>query len=340
MNKITVLGIDLAKNIFQLHGADDRGKAVLKKKLNRQQLALFIVNLPKCTVAMEACGGSHYWARKFQAMGHEVKLISPQFVKPFVKSNKNDAHDAEAIVEAAQRPNMRFVAVKSVEQQDALCLHRVRERLIRGRTALVNEIRGLLHEYGVVVPQGIKKLRSALPEILEQDDNQLSDLGRKLFSQLYLELCGFDKRVEIYNAKIEAQSKSSEVCQKIMKIPGVGPLTATAIVASVGNAKLFTNGRQMSAWLGLVPKQSSSGGKENLLGISKRGDSYIRKLLIHGARAVLQVSKTAAVDTPKTVWLKKLEERRGFNKACVALANKNARVIWKLLATDDVYRAA
>lgn len=340
MKEISVLGIDLAKNIFQLHGADQSGAAVLKKKLNRSQLTLFMANLPQCKVAMEACGGAHFWGRKFQSMGHEVKLIAPQFVKPFVKSNKNDAHDAEAIAEAATRPNMRFVPIKSVSQQDVLCLHRVRERLVTGRTALVNEIRGLLHEYGIVIPQGISNLRSELPGIIEQDETSLSDQGRQLFTSLYEELCDSDEKIKIYDTQIEARSKASVDCQKIMKIPGVGPLTATAIVASVADANAFKNGRQMSAWLGLVPRQSSSGGKEKLLGISKRGDSYVRKLLIHGARAVLLRVKTSEADDHKTKWLQELIERRGFNKACVALANKNTRVIWKLLASDEAYRAS
>lgn len=340
MKEINVLGIDLAKNIFQLHGTDCSGVTVLRKKLSRKELVLFIANLPKCTIAMEACGGSHFWGRKFREMGHDIKLISPQFVKPFVKSNKNDAHDAEAIVEAAIRPNMRFVAVKTVEQQDALCLHRVRDRLIKGRTALINEIRGLLHEYGVVIPQGAQNLRGRLPEIIELSESQLSDQARVLFTGLYEELCNCDEKVTLLDKKIQAQAKASESCQKIMKIPGVGPLTATAIVASVGNASLFENGRQMSAWLGLVPRQHSSGGKNQLLGISKRGDCYVRKLLVHGARSVLKLVEKSTKDDQKTRWLKQLLERRGHNRACVALANKNVRVIWKLLVTDEVYRVA
>jgi len=340
MKEISVLGIDLAKNIFQLHGSDRNGNAVLRKKLSRKQLVLFVANLPKCTIAMEACGGSHFWGRKFSEMGHETKLISPQFVKPFVKSNKNDAHDAEAIVEAALRPNMRFVAVKTIAQQDELCLHRVRERLIGSRTALINEIRGLLHEYGVVIPKGAQNIRAQLPEIIELSDKQVSDQARQLFTNLYEELCHCDENVGLYEKKINAQAKTSASCQKIMKIPGVGPLTATAIVATVGNANLFKNGRQMSAWLGLVPRQNSSGGKTQLLGISKRGDSYVRKLLIHGARSVLLTIEKSTKEDQKTRWLKQLLERRGYNRACVALANKNARVIWKLLATDEVYRVA
>lgn len=339
MNEVSLLGIDLAKNVFQIHGIDRSGKVVLRKKLNRKQLITFVANIPKCTIAMEACGGSHYWARKFRDMGHEVKQIPPQFVKPFVKSNKNDANDAEGIVEAALRPNMRLVAVKSIEQQDALCLHRVRERLVRGRTALANEIRGLLHEYGIVIAQGIGKLRSQLPEIIELSNTALTDEGRELFRRLYEELCSFNERLKTYEKKIEDQSKASPACQKIMKIPGVGPMTATAVVASVGDAKLFSGGRQMSAWLGLVPRQHSSGGKEKLLGISKRGDSYLRKLLIHGARSILLLIERKGAEEKTMKWLKDLVDRRGSNKAAVALANKNVRIIWKLLTTDEVYMA-
>ena len=337
MTEVTVLGIDLAKNIFQLHGVDGNGRIVLRKKLNRKQLVLFVANLPRCMIAIEACGGSHFWGRKFREMGHDIRVISPQFVKPFVKSNKNDVHDAEAIVEAALRPSMRFVALKSVEQQDALCLHRVRERLIKGRTALINEVRGLLHEYGVVIPKGAGHLKSRMPEIIELSENQLSPEIRELFAHLYKELCSYEERINFYDKKIHMQAKATESCQKIMKIPGVGPLTATAIVASIGNANLFKNGRQMSAWLGLVPRQNSSGGKTQLLGISKRGDSYVRKLLIHGARSVL--IKNSMKEDKRTKWAKQLLERRGHNRACVALANKNARVIWKLLATNEHYRA-
>ena len=340
MKEVSVLGIDLAKSVFQLHGSDLNGKTVLKRKLNRQQLIVFLANLPKCIVAMEACGGSHFWARKFREMGHDVKLISPQFVKPFVKSNKNDANDAEAIVEAAMRPNMRFVAIKTTEQQDSLCLHRVRERLVRSRTALVNEMRGLLNEYGLIIPQGIEKLRTQFSDIIEDAENSLTSQSRDLFNGLYEELCSHDEKIANYETKIKFQSKQSESCQKIMKIPGVGPITATAMVASIGNANLFDNGRQMSAWLGLVPRQSSSGGKEKLLGISKRGDSYLRKLLIHGARSVLLKVKVNKDESERTKWLKELIERRGFNRACVALANKNSRVIWKLLTSEENYKVA
>ncbi len=338
--EISVLGIDLAKNVFQVHGVNHQGQGVFKKTLSRKGLILFVANLPPCMIAMEACGGSHYWGRKFTEMGHKVRLISPQFVKPFVKSNKNDANDAEAIVEAAVRPNMRFVAVKTVAQQDALCIHRVRERLVRGRTALINEIRGLLHEYGVVIPKGAYNMRTHLPAIIENAENHLSVQTRRLFQSLYEELCGFDDRAIFYEKQINLQAKASEDCQKIMKIPGIGPITATAIVATVGNANLFKNGRQMSAWLGLVPRQNSSGGKTQLLGISKRGDSYVRKLLIHGARSALLTVENSTKTDPRTLWLKEILKRRGHNRTCVALANKNARIIWKLLSTDEDYRAA
>ncbi len=338
--EISVLGIDLAKNVFQVHGVNQQGQGVFKKTLSRKALILYVANLPPCMIAMEACGGSHYWGRKFTEMVHTDKLISPQFVKPFVKSNKNDANDAEAIVEAAVRPNMRFVAVKTVAQQDALCIHRVRERLVRGRTALINEIRGLLHEYGVVIPKGAYNMRTHLPAIIENAENHLSVQTKRLFQSLYEELCGFDDRAIFYEKQINLQAKASEDCQKIMKIPGIGPITATAIVATVGNANLFKNGRQMSAWLGLVPRQNSSGGKTQLLGISKRGDSYVRKLLIHGARSALLTVENSTKTDPRTLWLKEILKRRGHNRTCVALANKNARIIWKLLSTDEDYRAA
>ena len=340
MNELNVIGIDLAKNIFQLHCSSRAGKTLWKKKLKRDQLALFMVNTPRSCVVMEACGGANYWARKFTLMGHDVKLIAAQFVKPFVKSNKNDANDAEAIVEAASRPNMRFVPVKAIEQQDTLSLHRIRERLIKNRTALSNEIRGLLTEYGIVFAVGIHKIREHLPKAIEDGANELTNASRRQFQDLYEELCFIDQRVEKLESEIVRIAKESEPCQKIMKLPGIGPLTATALTATISNPHLFKNGRHLSAYLGLVPRQHSSGGKEKLLGISKRGDAYLRKLLIHGARSILLRIKTTKSESAQTDWLRKLNDRQGFNKTCVALANKNARVIWRLLATDETYRAA
>lgn len=336
MRTITTLGIDLAKNVFQLHGVNSKGVKVLGKKLSRKQLIEFVVQLPKCMIAMEACGSSHYWARKFRSMGHEVKLISPQFVKPFVKSNKNDANDAEAIVEASLRPSMRFVAVKTVEQQETLCLHRVRERLVCSRTGLINEIRGLLGEFGIVIPQGVQKFRKQLPEVIEDADNELGPQARLLFTRLHSELKELDEKIAVLDQDIENLANSQDVTQNLMTIPGIGPITASAIIASVGDASIFRNGREMSGWLGIVPRQNSSGGKSKLGGISKRGDKYLRKLLIHGSRSVL--IRIDSRDDKQAQWLKKLVERRGFNRACVALANKNARTAWALITKGEAFQ--
>lgn len=340
MKKITLLGIDIAKEIFQLHGIDEAGTVVLKKKLKRAQLLLFIAQLEPCVIAMEACGGSNYWAREFIKLGHTVKLISPQFVKPFVKTNKNDANDAEAITEAASRPNMRFVPIKTKEQQDVQCIHRVRERLIKNRTALVNEMRGLLAEYGVVAPKGITKLRTLLPEIIGDGDNKLhvTDLLKELCSQAYEELKELDGRIEQCNHQLEAIANTNSTCQRLMTVPGVGTLTATIMFTVLNDPSLFKNGRHFAAFLGLVPRQYSSGGKQKLYGISKRGDKYIRKLLVQGARAVLQ--RAAKKDDKRSLWINKLNERRGGNRTCVAIANKNARIVWALAKNETEYKKA
>lgn len=338
MNNITVLGIDLAKNVFQLHGSDATGKVILRKKLTRTKLVETIAKLEPCTIVMEACGGSSYWCRKFNALGHKSKLISPQFVKPFVKTNKSDRNDAEAICEAASRPTMRFVAPNTIEQQDIQAVHRIRSRLIGTRTALVNQIRGLLAEYGIIVAQGVNKIRKALPEILEDAENELTMLGRQLFSELSEELREQDEKIAIYDIKIEAIFKSNEQCQRVSKIDGIGQMTATAIVSAIGDPSTFKNGRHFSAYLGLVPRQSSSGGKEKLLGISKRGDTYLRTLLIHGARSVVMHAKNK--EDKRSLWINNLVARRGANRAAVAVANKNARIIWRLLAKNETYKKA
>lgn len=330
---IRTLGIDLAKNIFQIHGVDHAGKKVVNKSIKRNKLPEFINQLPPCLIAMEACGGSNYWGQKFIDMGHEVRLISPQFVKPYVKSNKNDMVDAEAICEAITRPNMRFVAIKNKEQQDIQCIHRVRARLVKEKTALVNQIRGFLHEYGVVIPQGISYVKSELPLILEDGNNGLTPSGRELFNDLYIQLKNIVLKVEEYDKKVEKICASNPICKLVCKLPGIGSLTATAIIALVGNINVFKNGRELSAYLGLVPRQHSSGGKTRLLGISKRGDRYVRCLLIHGARAALFRAKT--LPESKANWLKELILRRGFNRTVVALANKNARTIWAIMTKGD-----
>lgn len=336
--RVSVLGIDLAKSVFQLHGADSAGRQVLRKKLKRKELMPFIANLPPCLIGIEACCACHYWARQFKKHGHMVKLIPAQFVKPFLKGNKNDFNDAEAICEAVQRPNMRFVAEKPLLHQDIQSAHRIRLRLIRSRTALCNEIRGLLAEYGEVIPKSVSKLRKSLPEILCDESNELTAFMREMISELYTELCDLDLRLESFTQKISRIFKENEVCQRLSKIEGVGPLTSTAIVASVPDPSIFKSGRQMSAWLGLVPKQHSSGGKTVLLGISKRGDSYCRMLLVHGARSI--VSRAKAKSDERSKWITKKEQTRGANKACVALANKNVRIIWKMMITGEEYRPA
>jgi len=334
--KLTTIGIDLAKEVIQVHGADDKGKAVLKKQLKRAQVLPYFANLTPCRIGMEACGGAHYWARKLQALGHEVKLIAPQYVKPYVRRNKNDAADAEAICEAVTRPNMPTVPIKNVEQQAILSVHRARQGLIKARTAQSNQMRGLLAEYGFAIPRGIAYLAQRVPEILEDADNELPGSFRRLIQRLLDHLKELDRQAKELEAEIGCWHKENAASQKLAGIPGVGPLTASAMAASIGDARNFKNGRQLAAWLGLVPRQHSTGGKSTLLGISKRGDSYLRTLLIHGARAVL---RRLAAKPEAEPWINDLLSRRHKNVATVALANKNARTIWALLAHDREYQA-
>ncbi len=335
--KITTVGIDLAKNLFQVHGVNEHGKAVLKKQLRRDQVAEFFAQLPACLIGMEACGSAHHWARKLGGFGHAVRLMAPQFVKPYVKTNKTDAADAEAICEAVARPNMRFVPVKNSEQQAVLALHRVRQSFIKARTAQANQIRGLVGEFGLIVPQGIANIGKRVPELLEDASNELPGSFRLLVDRLLSHLKELDRQVGELEARIKIWHKESELSRKLEKVPGIGPITASALVATVGDAKSFDNARQLAAWMGLVPKQNSSGGKSVLLGISKRGDAYLRTLLIHGARsAILAAQRKAGYD--KESWLGKLLQRRNHNVAAVALANKNARLVWALLARDREFR--
>jgi transposase len=333
---ITTVGIDLAKKVFQVHGVDEQGKASLKKQMKRAQVLPFFANLPPCLIGMEACGSAHYWARKLEQLGHTVKLMAPQFVKPYVKTNKNDAADAEAICEAVSRPSMRFVPIKTGEQQAVLSLHRAREGFVKARTAQANQIRGLLAEYGIVLPLGIDNIAKRLPEILEDGENELPGVFRQLVERLGGHLKELDRQVDELNAQIQLWHREDAASRKLAEIPGIGPLTASALVASIGDAKSFENGRQLAAWLGLVPRQHSTGGKQTLLGISKRGDGYLRTLLIHGARAVIRVSehKVGQADS----WLTRLVGRRNKNVAAVALASKNARIVWALLVHDREFR--
>jgi len=335
--KITTIGIDLAKNVFQVHGVDAHGQAVLRKPLKRAQFALFFSNLPPCLIGMEACGSAHHWARKLQTFGHTVKLMAPQFVKPYVKTNKSDSADAEAICEAVSRPNMRFVAIKTLEQQAVLSLHRARQGFVKARTAQANQIRGLLAEYGLVIPKGISHVTQQVPRILEDAENELPSVFRQLIARLLDHFRELHRQVAELEIPIKDWHRNSEASRKIAAIPGIGPLTASALVASIGDAKTFKNGRQLSAWLGLVPRQHSTGGKPTLLGISKRGDVYLRTLLIHGARSVILGAQRRSISTG---WLAELLQRRHPNVAAAALANKNARVVWALLAHDREYQPA
>uniref|UniRef100_E6QUB1 Transposase of ISCARN91, IS110 family IS1111 group n=1 Tax=mine drainage metagenome TaxID=410659 RepID=E6QUB1_9ZZZZ len=332
--KITTIGIDLAKDVFQVHGVDSHGKAVLRKQIRRGEMTKFFVNLPPCLIGMEACGSAHHWARKLSEYGHTTKLMAPQFVKPYVKSNKNDMADAEAICEAVARPNMRFVPVKNIEQQAILSIHRGRQGFVKARTAQANQMRGLLAEYGVIIPKGIHSISERMPSILEDAENGLPGMMRNLLARLNEHFKVLDQQVDELEAQIRHWHKESELSRKLEAIPGIGPITASAIVATVGNATEFRNGRQLAAWMGLVPKQYSSGGKQNLLGISKRGDVYLRTLLIHGARSVIRYAGDKAAPDG---WLRKLMARRNNNVAAVALANKNARVIWALLAKGAIF---
>lgn len=333
--KITTIGIDLAKAVFQIHGVDERGKVAVRKQLRRGEMAKFFANLEPCLIGMEACGSAHYWARKLEGYGHTVKLMAPQFVKPYVKTNKNDMADAEAICEAVSRPNMRYVPAKTVEQQAILSVHRARQGFVKARTAQGNQIRGLLSEFGIVIPQGIRSIMKQMSEILEDGENGLPGTMRNLLERLTENLKEMDRQVAELEKQIGLWHRENEASRRLAEIAGIGPITASAMVATVGNAREFKNGRQLAAWMGLVPRQNSSGGKQNLMGISKRGDTYLRTLLIHGARAVIRFAENKA--EPES-WLRKLMARRNKNVAAVALANKNARIVWALLAKDRMFR--
>ena len=332
---ITTIGVDLAKSVFQVHGIDKRGKAVIQKRLRRSKVLEFFVQLPPCLIGMEACSSAHYWARKLREQGHNVKLMAPQFVKPYVKANKTDAADAEAICEAVTRPTMRFVPIKSVDQHAVLSLHRARSGFVKSRTAQANQIRGLLGEFGIVLPQGIVHVAGRLPDIIEDADNELPMVFRELLLRLRSHLLELNRQIQELEDQIDAWHKNNEDSQRLAKIPGVGVLTASALVASIGDARCFKNGRELAAWLGLVPRQHSSGGKPLLLGISKRGDAYLRTLMVHGARSAVRVA--ANKQTLTDSWTNQLSTRRHMNVVSVARANKNARIVWALLAHKREY---
>jgi transposase len=329
MENINLVAIDLAKQSFQVRAINHNGRALFDRKVSREQLSKQILSLPSGTrIAMEACGSAHYWGREFKAAGFKVDLIAPQYVKPFVKTQKNDSADAEGIAEAASRASMRFVPVKSLEQQDIQSIHRVRERYMKNRTALMNELRGLLLEYGIAIPQGFSALMRHLPLALESES--VTESMKFLVRELHQELLDIEKRLSLVNKKIEAIAKSLEVCRQLMEVPGIGEITATALYASVGHMQ-FKNGRELAAFLGLVPRQRSSGGKQKLGRITKNGDVYVRKLLVHGARSVL-LNAHRHKDRYSS-WAKAIYETKGYTKGAVALANKNARIAWAIMSS-------
>jgi transposase len=336
MGNIKIVGIDIAKNIFQLYGADCRGKKLLSKRLTRNKLVAFIEQLSRgLLIVMEACSSANYWARKFISMGFHVKLISPQCVKPFVKGNKNDKNDVQAIVEAALRPDMKFVPIKTLEQQAIQSLHRARQLTVKSRTAYVNQIRGLLAEYGVIIAQGVLVIRTKLTLILEDAENELTYSMRVLISDIYEQFKLVDKKVREYDEQLAQIARSKVVCQQLMKLPGIGPMTATAVVSAVGDGKVFKRGREMAAWLGLTPRHRASGQKQIIQGISKRGDAYLRTLIIHGSRSVLRHCKNKT--DRRSRWILDKVERLGSNKAAVALANKTVREIWAALHKGEQF---
>jgi transposase len=334
--EIHTIGIDLGKTVFHLVGLNVRGEVVVRKKFSRKQLLRFTANLQVALIGMEACGGAHFLGRALREQGHEARLIPAQYVKPYVKTNKSDYIDAEAIAEAVARPTMRFVPIKSDDQLDLQSLHRVRERWVMRRTAVVNQIRGLLLERGITVRKGRCHLEAALPGILEDATAKLSGALRLLLAQLQLELDQLALRVEEADALIQKIAQESEACRRLDAIPGIGPVTATAIIAAIGNGAAFGKGREFAAWVGLVPREHSTGGKQKLLGISKRGNSYLRQLFIQGARAVLQFREKQS--SGLSAWLAQLTSRAHHNVAGVALANKLARIAWAVLAKGEVYR--
>ena len=339
MSKISVLGVDLGKNVLHVHGVDRAGREVMRRRVKRSGFTRLLGELEPCVVAMEACGGAHYWGRLCRELGHEPRLIPPAYVKGYVTRNKNDWRDAEAICEAAQRPklNQHWVSVKTVEQQELQMVHRVRSAMVKQRTRLANQVRGFLLEYGVVVGRGIAVLRRRLPELLEDGENGLTPVGRELFARLYEELCRLDEEVAHYDARLAARCREDEGCQRLVAVTGIGVQTATAAVAHAGDARSFANGRHFAASLGLVPRQHGTGGKPGLQGISKRGNRSLRTLYIHAARAALRTA--ARRDDRLSRWVLEVERRRGRNVATVALANKLARISWALLRRRDTYRA-
>jgi transposase len=335
---IKLLAIDLAKDVFQVHGLDERGVVRLKKKLKREELITFTAQLPPCRIAMEACGGSHYWARKFRAQGHDPKIIAAQFVKPFkLTTQKNDENDAAAIAEAASRPSMRFVGIKDVNQQDIQSLHRIRGLLVKTRTSFVNQCRGLAHEYGVVISRGITRFRKEIQEVLEEDNELTPTLREALFS-LREAVIKMDMEIASTEKKIKALAQSNKDFERLLEVPGVGPLTASLFLSSVGDVSVFKNGRHVAAWLGAVPRQHSSGGATKLLGITKSGNSDLRVMMVHGARALITATLRKRGQDPYSQWILNLLDKKGWNVTAIAIVNRNCRVMHHLMKHDERYK--
>jgi transposase len=334
--ELHTIGIDLGKTVFHLVGLNLRGEVLVRKKVSRKQLLQFTANLHVDLIGMEACGGAHFLGRALREQGHEVRLMPAQYVKPYVKTNKNDYIDAEAIAEAVARPTMRFVPIKTDDQLDMQSLHRVRERWVMRRTAIVNQIRGLLFERGITLRKGRRHVDGALPDILEDADSKLSGALRVLLAQLKLELDQMAIRIDEADAVLNKTAHENEACQRLVAIPGIGPITATALIAAIGNGAAFRKGREFAAWMGVVPREHSTGGKQKLLGISKHGNSYLRRLFIQGARAVLQHRTKQAPGLSE--WLAKLASRTHHNVVAVALANKLCRIAWAVLAKEEQYK--
>lgn len=332
----SIYGIDLAKHSFSIHGEDHQGKILIHKTITRSKVLVMFANIPPAIVGMEACGASHYWAREIAKLGHTPKIMASKYVAPFRTGAKNDLNDAVAICVAVTRPSTRFVKIKSPEQQAILFLHRARDNWVHERTALLNQIRAMLAEFGVIAPKGRHALQTAIPEALEDGENQLPDLARAIISDSYEHLLNINQRIADQEHCFNMLVSRSHNAQKIMKVAGIGPITATAVIASIGKGEQFDKGRDFAAWLGLVPTQYSTGGKPRLGRITKKGDKYLRTLLVHGARAVISAigDKTDRL----SLWCKSLVERRGFKRAIVALAAKNARIIWSLLSNDTEYQ--
>jgi transposase len=334
MSEITTISLDLAKNVFQVHGVDETGTVVVVKRLRRGQVIGFFASLPSCLIGMEACATAHHWARELATLGHAVRLMPPQYVKAYVKRNKNDAADAAAICEAVKRPSMRFVPVKTIDQQSALLMHRARDLLIRQRTMLVNALRGHMAEFGLVEAQGLHKVAGLIAIVMDDSDKRIPVMARQALKMITGQIDELQTRISALEAQVLAWHKNNPVSQRLATIPGVGPIIATAIAATVADASVFRSGREFAAWLGLVPRQNSTGGKARLGGISKRGDSYLRRLLVNSAHTVLLCSKMAKVDP----WIVSLRSRKPRLVVAVALANKMARVTWAIMSKHDTYR--